>query len=80
MGKLSMLLTSIVILLSIIEAVASNSLLTENYVATSNVTKCLDKNRLQHHCLTLQEYGRQPDEYFTNNNIPYSTLNLVDIY
>ena len=65
MGKLSMLLTSIVILLSIIEAVASSLLLTENYVATNNGTKCLDKNRLRHHCLRFEEYGRQPDEYFT---------------
>jgi predicted outer membrane repeat protein len=70
MGKLSMLLISVVTL-SIIQRVASSSLLTENYVTTNKVTECLAKNRLQHHCLTLQEYGRQSGEYFGNNTIFY---------
>jgi predicted outer membrane repeat protein len=65
-----MLLISVVTL-SIIQRVTSNSLLTENYVTTNKVTECLAKNQLKHHCLTLQEYGRQPGEYFGNNTIFY---------
>lgn len=67
-----MLLTSYnIVTLSIIEAIASNSLSTENYVTTNKVTKCSAKSWLQYHCLTLQEYGRQPGEYFRNNTIFY---------
>ena len=66
MGKLSVLLTVLVVL-SVFKIDAS--LLTEYYVTPIKIIGC-SANR-SHNCLTLQEYAKQPDKHFTNNTIFY---------
>ena len=66
MGKLSVLLTVLVVL-SILKIDAS--LLTEYYVTPIKTIGC--SANWSHSCLTLQEYAKQPDKYFTNNTIFY---------